>query len=80
MDKLQKMILKKTIYNVQHLKRYSVPSVNTLLEKFNQPQSKFKLLVKNQTVSKLYLLINIDMFIIINIFIFMFRDFFIHQS
>lgn len=58
MDKFRKMILLQTIYNVLHIKRYSVASVKTLLERFNQPQSKFKFLVKNQTVSNLHLLIN----------------------
>lgn len=46
------MILRKMVYDVQHLKRYSVSLAKPLSEQFNQSTSKFRFLVKNQTVSK----------------------------
>lgn len=46
------MILRKMIYDVRHLKRYSVSLAKPLSEQFNQPTSTFKFFVKNQTVSK----------------------------
>jgi len=59
MDKLRTMILRKTIHDAQHLKRYSVALPNALSQLFNQPKSRFKFLVKNQTVSYLFILLNI---------------------
>lgn len=54
MDKLRKMILRKSIFDVRHLKKYSVALPKPLNEVFNQPEKKFRFFVKNQTVSKYF--------------------------
>lgn len=59
MEKLRKMILHKTIYDMRHIKRYSSTLAKPLSQLFNQPKSKFQFFIKNQTVSKLFMLIHI---------------------
>jgi hypothetical protein len=56
MDKLSKMILRKSIYDVRHLKRYNVTLPKPLSEVFNEPEKKFRFFAKNQVVSKYFLI------------------------
>jgi len=81
------MFLRKSIYNVQQMKRYSVTlTKGNLTELFNQPKSKFKFFMKNQTVSNVnFISINVffcnyQLQISNNIEIFIFRVFLVYQS
>lgn len=51
MNKFRNMVLRKTIFDVRHLKKYSVSSAKPLYELFNHPKLKLNFFVKNNTVS-----------------------------